>query len=84
MEFFPLCAFFATIGFSIGFALKTNMGSKLYREMAISAMLGTGLTYTYPYYYRRIYLNVIDEAYDAVMMKIQKDPKFGAKLESQD
>lgn len=50
------------------------MTSKLYKELGYSILLGAACSYTYVYYYKRIYLNLVDEFYFKLKDKFDSNP----------
>ena len=50
------------------------MSHKLYKELGLSIALGTTISAAYPYYYWRKYNNVVDESYEMVKKKFEKNP----------
>jgi len=52
------------------------MTSKLYKELGYSIIMGGMLSYTYVYYFKRQYLNKVDEIYDKLKLKFATNPAF--------
>lgn len=50
------------------------MTSKLYKELGYSIILGGAFSYSYVYYYKRIYLNQVDEYYFQLRDKFATNP----------
>ena len=69
LENYPLIAGVLAVGFWVGFALRTPVYSKLYKEFGYSLLLGTGVSYSYAYYHYLKYLSVVDESYRIVKLK---------------
>jgi len=65
----PLMALTASIAIFIGYAYRSPMNSKLYKELGLSLLFGFMVTYPYPYYYNRKYIDIVEECYDIVMEK---------------
>lgn len=61
-----------------GFAVKTPLTSKLYKELGYSIFLGAALTYSYVWYQKRIYLNQVDEVYDKLKNRFNDNPQLAA------
>ena len=51
LENYPLIAGLLAFGIWVGFALKTPIYSKLYKEAGYSLILGTGVSYSYAYWH---------------------------------
>lgn len=60
--------------FFVGFAYWTPLSSKLYKESALSLVLGMVSGATYPFYYRRKYLQQVDEVYADIRHRLQLFP----------
>ena len=76
LENYPLIAGVLAVGFWVGFAYRTPIYSKLYKEMGYSILLGTGVSYSYAYYHYLKYLNVVDESYNIVKMRFASNPQI--------
>ena len=76
LENYPLIAGVLAVGFWIGFAYRTPIYSKLYKEMGYSIVLGTGVSYSYAYFHYLKYLNVVDESYNIVRMRFAQNPQI--------
>lgn len=59
------------------------MSSKLYKELGLSVLMGAGLSYTYVYYYKRIYLNHVDEIYEKVKARFASNPILSTMREDE-
>lgn len=81
LETHQLLTAFATLGFFIGYAIRTPMHSKLYKELAKSLALGAGVTYSYPAYYRYKYHSIVEDSYEIVRQKFEANPKLLDKLD---
>jgi hypothetical protein len=75
METYPFWGSILGFGFFVGFAYRTPIYSKLYKEIAYSAMLGMSIAYTNVYYNYWKYLNVVSESYDVVKDRFSSNPK---------
>ena len=60
----------------VGFAIKTPLHNKLYKEVFYSLGLGMLTAIAYPYYYRRHYLKNIDEIYWYLQAAFEKHPEM--------
>ena len=65
---------FIGIAVFIVYAIKTPLTSKLYKEAFYSYFIGCTLASSYPYYYRKQYLQSVSVAYDALKARFQKFP----------
>lgn len=63
-----LGGFFGAI-FFVGFAIRTPIASKLYKETFLSMVLGMGTAAQYTLYKRRQYLVEVDRVYAALKEK---------------
>ena len=77
----PLFAFLLSAGFFFRFARRAPMHSKLYKELLLSIIYGSTLTYTVNYYYYLKYIDVVNECYSIVKEKFdQASPALAAKI----
>ena len=81
MENYPLLAGILAFGFFVGFAYKTPIYSKLYKELGYSMVLGGTVGYGYAHYYKLKYLAVVDESYDIVKKRFEKNPELIDKVD---
>ena len=75
LENYPLYGGLLGFGIFIGFAYKTPIYSKLYKEIAYSFMAGMSISYTHVYYHYLQYLNVVSESYDVIKDKFSAFPE---------
>lgn len=83
MESLPYLGSVFGLMFFIGFAYVTPLSSKLYKESAMSLVLGMGLAAQYPFYYRREYLKQVGLIYDRLNVVFEKHPHL-KKPDSED
>jgi hypothetical protein len=64
------------IGFAFlcGFAIRTPLTSKLYKEAGYSVLMGAGVSYTYVHYYKLKYLECVDSTYDKLKKHFAENP----------
>ena len=60
----------------VGFAVRTPLHYKLYKETLYAFGLGMLTAMTYPYYYRRQYLKNVDEIYWYLQAAFEKHPEM--------
>lgn len=73
------------LGFFIfcGFAVRTPLTSKLYKELAYSMLMGAGLSYTYVWKQKQKYHEYIDEIYDKLKGKFATNPILSTMKEDE-
>ena len=84
LEFYPLVAACLSFGCFIGYAVKTPIYSKLYRELGKSILLGATFGYIPSYFSHQKYLGVVDESYEIVKQKFEANPKIIENVENHD
>ena len=84
LEAWPYIGGFSAIFFFIGFALKAPMSSKLYKESFYSLGLGMLLGSAYPYYYRNVYMTLVDDVYHKLKRRFEMNPQLAVVDNEQD
>ena len=64
----------SSLAFFVGFANRTPIHSKLYRELGYSVALGAMVSYAYAYRWYSKYIEVIDQSYDVVRERFADRP----------
>ena len=75
-EEYPYIGGFLSIFYFIGYAIRTPLHRKLYRETAFSMALGLLTAMAYPLYYRKQYLLNIDKVYWYLQEGFDKHPEL--------
>jgi hypothetical protein len=65
------------------YAIKTPIQSKMYRELLKSTLISAGLSYSYVHYYKRIYLENMNEVYEKLKDKFASNPILSTIKEDQ-
>ena len=76
MEAGPYVGGVLTLAYFLGFAIRMPLSSKLYKESFYSLCLGMMTASAYPYYYRRHYIEQVEETYWFLRAAIAKHPQF--------
>jgi hypothetical protein len=73
------------LGFFIfcGYAVKTPLTSKLYKELVYSLLMGAGISYLYVWKQKRAYLGYVDEIYDRLKSKFATNPILSTMKEDE-
>ena len=74
MEAAPYIGGVLTFAYFIGFAVRMPLSSKLYKESFYSLCLGMLTACGYPYYYRRHYIQQVEDTYWFLRAAIAKHP----------
>lgn len=69
--------------FFCGFAVRTPLTSKLYKELGYSVMMGAGLSYLYVWKQKRHYLEFVDQTYDKLKNKFATNPILSTMKEDE-
>jgi hypothetical protein len=69
--------------FFVGFAIRTPLTSKLYKELGYSLIMGAGLSYTYVHQQKLKYHALIDDIYDKVKLKFASNPILSTMREDE-
>ena len=73
-EAMPYVGGVLTLAYFVGFAVRMPLSSKLYKESVYSLCLGMMTACSYPYYYRRHYIQQVEETYWFLRAAIAKHP----------
>ena len=65
-ENYTLFSALASLGIFIGYAYRTPIHKKLYKELGYSVLMGFSVSYSYVYYHYLNYIEVVDECYNLV------------------
>ncbi len=60
--------------FFIGYAIRTPLTSKLYKELVYSMLMGAGISYIYVHKQKQKYHAFVDEIYDKLKNKFATNP----------
>jgi len=74
LESFPYLGGFLGCFYIIGFAYRTPLASKLYKEAVISLFLGCATASTMVLYYRRAYIAAANDVYLGLKMRLENFP----------
>lgn len=69
--------------FFCGFAVRTPLSSKLYKELGYSMLMGAGLSYLYVWKQKRIYLAQVEDIYERVRNKFASNPMLATMKEDE-
>ncbi len=69
--------------FFTGFAIKTPLTSKLYKEACYSLIMGAGCSYIYVHQQMKKYHNFVDEIYDKLKFKFATNPILSTMREDE-
>ena len=69
--------------FFVGFAIRTPLTSKLYKELGYSLIMGASLSYTYVHQQKLKYHALIDDIYDKVKLKFASNPILSTMREDE-
>ena len=84
LEYYPVFTGMLSLAFFVGFALKTPLHKKLFKETGYSVCLGALFGYIPVYFSYQKYLTVVDESYAIVKQKFDMNPKLIEKVENED
>ena len=73
-EAWPYLAGVLSVFYFVGFALRTPMHSRLYKETGYSVLLALATASLYPYYYKNIYITNVETVYDDLRLAIKQNP----------
>jgi hypothetical protein len=82
-EVMPVATLALGFVFFCGFAIKTPLHSKLYKELGYSLVMGAGLSYLYVWRQKRYYLSFVDEIYDKLKYKFATNPILSTMKEDE-
>lgn len=79
----PVSTIILGLVFFCGFAVRTPMTSKLYKELGYSVAMGAGLSYIYVWRQKRKYLEFVDEIYEKLKYKFATNPILSTMKEDE-
>ncbi len=82
-EVMPVTTLIFGVIFFTGFAIRTPLTSKLYKELLYSMLMGAGISYGYVYQQKRIYNQKVEEIYDRLKGKFATNPILSTMKEDE-
>ena len=82
-EIMPVSTIILGAVFFVGFAIRTPLTSKLYKELGYSALMGAGISYLYVHQQKLKYHALVDDIYDKVKLKFASNPILSTMREDE-
>mmetsp|Transcript_36215 Transcript_36215/g.26871 ORF Transcript_36215/g.26871 Transcript_36215/m.26871 type:complete len:154 (+) Transcript_36215:209-670(+) len=80
-EVFPYLTGLFGVLFFCGFAVMKPLTNKLYKETLYSILMGSMVAYSYVYYKKRQYNQCVDETYELIKKRFQRNPALADLIE---
>ena len=79
----PVSTLIVGFVFFCGFAIRTPLTSKLYKELGYSLGMGALLSYGYVWKQKRVYLDFVDETYEKLKYHFASNPTASTMREDE-